>query len=102
MLGKLGLLVPAASLCYRGVALSQPVPLYRQIAADLRRQIEYGELSPGSQLPTEDDLRALYKRDQSEEKVSRNTVRAAIDVLISLGLVETRPGQGTFVLSKVV
>jgi Bacterial regulatory proteins, gntR family len=32
-----------------------PDPTYRQVAEDLRRQIESGELGPGARLPTELD-----------------------------------------------
>ena len=71
-----------------------PQPLYLQIADDLEEQIRSGDLSPGSQLPTEDDLRDKYR-------ASRNTVRDAIKRLVGQGLVETRPGQGTFVTTKV-
>ncbi len=70
-------------------------PMYRQIAEDLRRQIEAGELAPGAQLRTELELREKYN-------ASRNTVRDAIKLLITRGLVETRPGQGTFVVQKIV
>lgn len=69
-------------------------PMYRLIADDLRRQIETGELGPGSQLPTEIELREKYE-------ASRNTVRDAIKWLITRGLVETRPGQGTFVFERI-
>jgi GntR family transcriptional regulator len=68
-------------------------PLYRQIADDLRSKIESGELEQGSQLATEGELRDEYS-------ASRNTVRDAIKWLTNLGLVETRPGQGTFVVEK--
>jgi GntR family transcriptional regulator len=71
-----------------------PQPLYLQIADELEEQIRSGDLSPGSQLPTEDDLRNKYR-------ASRNTVRDAIKRLVGQGLVETRPGQGTFVTTKV-
>ena len=67
------------------------VPLYRRIADDLRAQIETGQLEPGSQLPPEEKLGELFK-------ASRNTIRDAIKFLISLSLVETRAGQGTFVV----
>ncbi len=70
-------------------------PMYRQIAEDLRRQIEAGELAPGAQLRTELELREKYN-------ASRNTVRDAIKLLTTRGLVETRPGQGTFVVQKIV
>lgn len=68
-------------------------PIYRQIAEDLREQIESGELQPGQQLQTELKLRKRYG-------ASRNTVRDAIKWLMNLGLVETRAGQGTFVVKK--
>ncbi len=69
-------------------------PMYRQIAEDLREQIESGQLEPGQQLLTEIELRERYG-------ASRNTVRDAIKLLTALGLVETRPGQGTFVPKKI-
>jgi GntR family transcriptional regulator len=72
-----------------------PEPLYRQIAEDLRRQIETGELRPGQQLRTEIELRDHYD-------ASRNTIRDAIKLLVTRGLVETRPGQGTFVVERIV
>jgi GntR family transcriptional regulator len=69
-------------------------PMYRQIAEDLREQIESGGLQPGQQLRTELELREHYL-------ASRNTVRDAIKWLTNLGLVETKPGQGTFVVRKI-
>src|SRR5580692_2325160 len=66
-------------------------PMYRQIAEDLRAQIEGGDLEPGQQLRTEIELREHYS-------ASRNTVRDAIKLLTTLWLVETRPGQGTFLV----
>ena len=69
-------------------------PMYRQIAEDLRAQIESGDLKPGQQLRTELELRDHYG-------ASRNTVRDAIKWLTTLGLVETKPGQGTFVTRKI-
>jgi GntR family transcriptional regulator len=68
--------------------------MYQQIADDLRRKIESGHLAPGQQLPTELVLREEYS-------ASRNTVRDAIKRLSSLGLVESRPGSGTFVTRKI-
>jgi GntR family transcriptional regulator len=69
-------------------------PMYRRIAEQLRREIESGQLERGSQLPTELQLRERFY-------ASRNTVRDAVKSLIALGLVETRPGQGTFVTRKI-
>lgn len=70
-------------------------PMYRQIAEELREQIESGRLKPGAQIRTEIELREHFG-------ASRNTVRDAIKWLTSLGLVETRPGQGTFVVKKII
>lgn len=84
---NVGWLIPGG-----GVMVAQP--MYQQIAEDLRQQIESGQLPPGSQLPTELELRDYYN-------ASRNTIRDAIKRLISQGLVETRPGQGTFVTRRI-
>jgi len=68
-------------------------PMYRKIAQDLREKIESDVIVPGDQLPTE-----LVLRDQYG--ASRNTIRDAVRLLMSLGLVETRPGQGTFAVKR--
>lgn len=70
-------------------------PMYWQIAEDLRRRIESGELPPGANLRGM-ELMEEYGRDGKE--VTRNTMRDAIKLLVARGLVEIRPGQGTFVL----
>ena len=69
-------------------------PLYRQIADDLRRKIDLGELAPGDQLPTEDELMEAHH-------ASRNTVRGAINQLAIRGQVVTLHGKGTFVAEQV-
>lgn len=69
-------------------------PIYQQIAEDLKRKIDSGELGRGAQLPTELELRDQYD-------ASRNTIRDAIKRLAAQGLVETRPGQGTFVTHTI-
>jgi GntR family transcriptional regulator len=63
---------------------------YRQIADNLREQISSGTLRPGDQLPTEPQLATAYG-------ASRSTIRLAIGMLTSRGLIETRQGMGTFV-----
>src|ERR1700755_1377062 len=68
--------------------------MYQENAEKPRAQIEHGELPAGDQLPTELELRDRYSS-------SRNTIRDAIKRLTSQGLVETRPGQGTFVTRRV-
>jgi GntR family transcriptional regulator len=56
----------------------------------LRERILNGELEPGSRLPGELSLAAEYG-------ISRVTVRRALDTLASDGLIDRRPGSGTFV-----
>ena len=68
--------------------------MYRRIADELRQEIEAGGLEPETRLPTEVELGGRFN-------ASRNTVRDAIKLLIVLGLVETRPGQGTFVTKRI-
>src|ERR1700678_487617 len=68
--------------------------MYRHIADDLRAKIAQGELLPNLKLPTEGELSDQYE-------ASRNTVREAIRRLTDEGLLESRPGQGTFAARKV-
>jgi GntR family transcriptional regulator len=68
-----------------------PVPLYAQLESMLAAEIAAGRLTPGSQLPKEEELVKCYA-------VSRTTVRQTIQNLIRRGLIEIRRGKGTFVL----
>jgi GntR family transcriptional regulator len=74
--------------------MPQSQPMYRLIADDLRDQIKNGQLAPNEKLPTEGELSDQFK-------ASRNTVREAVRRLTDEGLLESRPGQGTFVARKV-
>lgn len=77
-------------------AISPKALLYETIAADLRRRIRTGELAPGSRLPGEDDLGATYG-------AARGTVRQALGLLRSEGLVRTFQGRkGSVVLDPNV
>ena len=64
------------------------------IANRLRAQIVSGELPPGSKLPGHRDLAA-------EHAVSVGSMREAISMLISNGLIETRAGRGTYVAASI-
>jgi len=66
------------------------LPLHRQIAAELRADIESGRLSPGARLLP---IRALA----AQRGVNRDTVAAAYEELGRAGLVESTVGRGTFV-----
>jgi GntR family transcriptional regulator len=74
--------------------MPQNEPMHRRIADDLRTQIERGQLKPNAKLPTVGELTDKYQ-------ASRNTVREAITRLTDEGLLESRPGHGTFVATKV-
>jgi len=67
-----------------------PSPLYERVESVLAAGIADGSLPPETQLPPEDSLIERFK-------VSRTTVRKAIQNLIERGLVEVRRGKGTFV-----
>jgi GntR family transcriptional repressor for pyruvate dehydrogenase complex len=64
--------------------------LYEQIVEQIRERILSGELQDGDQLPTERELAEQFD-------VSRTAVREAVKALTQSGLVEVRPGRGTFV-----
>lgn len=72
-----------------------PTPRYLQIAEDLRSQIESGRIPRGDKLPNEQELGKEYD-------ASRNTIRDAIKHLARDKLIETKPGQGTFVSEAVI
>jgi GntR family transcriptional regulator, arabinose operon transcriptional repressor len=65
-------------------------PKYRQVYSALRRDIQSGRLAKGDRLPSEADLVRLFG-------ASRITVGRAVRDLQAAGLVERRPGAGTFV-----
>jgi GntR family transcriptional regulator len=67
-----------------------PVPLYFQLAATIRAQIQAGTLEAGKQLPAERDL-------AREAGISRMTARQALAELAQAGDVVVRHGIGTFV-----
>jgi GntR family transcriptional regulator len=73
------------------LAKDDPTPLYLQLQKVLRQAITEQIVAPDEAIPTE--------RDLSEDfKVSRITVRKAIDGLVSEGLLARRRGAGTFVM----
>ena len=71
------------------------VPLYSQLAEQLRQDIYTGRFTQGEKIPSEFELSSLYN-------VSRSTVRKAISVLVSENLLETTHGKGTFVSSPKI
>ena len=70
---------------------ASPVPLYYQLAQNMETAIRSGRLSSGSHLENEIEL-------ARQLRVSRPTLRRAIDVLANKGLVIRRQGIGTLVV----
>jgi DNA-binding GntR family transcriptional regulator len=68
-------------------------PKHRQIADELRGQVNRGELAPGARLPSEAELCQEYG-------ASRTTVRAALATLANEGLIESESGRGSFVRQR--
>jgi GntR family transcriptional regulator len=67
-----------------------PIPLYEQIAHELRVAIASGELAPGDGLPS-------VRRLASGLRINPATVVQAYRELESDGMVEMRQGAGTYV-----
>jgi GntR family transcriptional regulator len=70
-------------------------PLYERVESVLAGDIADGRLPPETQLPPEEGLVERFK-------VSRTTVRKAIQNLTERGLVEVRRGKGTFVTQPTI
>jgi GntR family transcriptional regulator len=70
---------------------SSPLPLYYQLAEWLKEQVQTGALAPGEQLPSEREL-------SEQAGISRMTARQAVAYLVRQGVLEVKPGVGTFVV----
>ncbi len=73
--------------------MDEPV-LYKRVAEDIRQQILDGRLQPGKRLPSIRDL-------TSQWNCTPGTIQRAYNELAAQGLVASRAGQGTHVLSPV-
>ncbi|HEV8307224.1 MAG TPA: GntR family transcriptional regulator [Methylomirabilota bacterium] len=70
--------------------LERPVPLHFRVREHLIQLMSSGALTPGDQVPTEQELMDRFK-------VSRTTVRRALQDLVTVGAVRRHPGRGSFV-----
>ncbi len=66
-----------------------------QVVEQVCDLVASGKLRPGERLPPEREMVQILQ-------VGRSTLREALRLLESLGLVETRPGEGTFVTTDEV
>ena len=71
-------------MAYKGSALSV------RTADELAERIAHGQFRPGDKLPNELELAQTLK-------ISRTTLREALSILVTRGLLEVRRGVGTFV-----
>ncbi|WP_033338375.1 winged helix-turn-helix domain-containing protein [Catenuloplanes japonicus] len=69
------------------------VPNYERVAADIRRQIEAGELKPGDELPSTRKLQEHYG-------VGNNAVYMAVTLLTREGLIEGHQGKARYVVDR--
>ena len=69
------------------------LPKYHQLAEILRQKIATGEWEAKACIPSERDLENTYR-------VSRPTIRQAIELLIREGLLYREHGRGTFVMPQ--
>src|SRR5215208_2910022 len=70
-----------------------PIPLYHQLKDALLKAIETGKWKSDEQLPNETRLAEHYR-------VSKITVRQALQELASMGYIRREQGRGTFVADR--
>jgi len=73
----------------------EALPLYQQIADELRQNIQESVFKIGDRLPTETELSERFE-------VNRHTLRRAMEVLRHEGIVDVERGRGTFVVAAPI
>jgi DNA-binding FadR family transcriptional regulator len=68
------------------------ISLPKQISIEIEKAIKNGTFKIGEKIPSEPEL-------VKEFEVSRNTIREAIQSLIQAGVLESRQGDGTYVIT---
>ena len=66
------------------------IPIYRQLVDKIRAAVKLGDLVPGQQLPTVQEL-------ADQLAVAKGTIKRAYDELGTMGVLEKIQGRGTFV-----
>ncbi len=67
--------------------------VYEEVINQIKKMIYEGNLRRGDKLPSERELKANLN-------VSRASIREAFSALEMIGLIESRPGEGTFIKSN--
>ena len=73
---------------------ASPVPMYAQVVEQIRTLVALRALRSGDRLPSVREL-------ATQVRINRNTASKAYQLLESMGVLETRTGQGTFVADGV-
>jgi GntR family transcriptional regulator len=77
------------------VSRASQIPLYHQVANDIRERIASDQWQPGQRIPSEAELVGAYA-------ASRITIRQALSVLSQEGLVVRERGRGSFVRDPAI
>jgi len=64
--------------------------IYEEIVDQIKQHLKEGTLKPGDKLPSEKNLIQTFK-------VSRASIREALSALESMGILEVRSGEGTYI-----
>lgn len=86
---------PADTEPLRPVSRGSQIPLYHQVANDVRERITSGAWPPGRRIPGDQELSRLYG-------ASRITIRQALANLVHEGLISRQPGRGSFVRDPAI
>src|SRR5262249_37075710 len=78
------------AVTWPGVEPVRNIRIYEEIVRQIRGLVADGRVKSGDRLPPERDLAERFR-------VSRASVREALRALQVTGLIEIRPGEGTFV-----
>ncbi len=76
------------------IQLAAGQPIYEQLVHAVKRALATEHLRPGDRFPA---VRTI----STELKINPNTVQKAITALVVAGVLEVRPGQGSFVAQSV-
>ncbi len=79
----------------KAMEIKKPVrlSLARQVLNAMEAMIRSGEWQVGDRIPAEPELARAFS-------VSHNTIREALQSLIHMGMLEARPGDGTYVMAS--
>lgn len=83
-------MVLAMPLTRPTLQVSNPVPLYEQIARHITQLVADGTMAPGERIPSGRFL-------AEDWEVGYSTVQHAMNVLVERGVIVTSQGKGTFV-----